>query len=249
MNQKTLGNLVAIHRFPVKSFGGERIPTAYLGRFGMAFDRQLAILDVQSGVLANAKNEARWPRLYFHRARCMHADANPPASADVCIVFEDGSTVLACSQNVHRRLSEVLGREVVLTSAADVHSSVSATYVDVAPIHIVTRASLDMLPGPDRESRIDPTRFRANLVIDTRTPPGFIEDAWVDRELAIGTAIVRITSRTQRCTRITLPQPASPVQPDLLQCIRQRNDGTLGIYAAVVKPGFIQTGDAVSLVR
>jgi uncharacterized protein YcbX len=249
MIRKTFGSLVAIHRYPVKSLGGERIAAAHLGRSGIAFDRQFAVLDVHRGVLANAKNEERWPRLYFHRARSMHSGVNPPASADVCITFADGSTVMASSPAIHQRLSEVLGREVLLARAADRHSSASGTYVDVAPLHIVTRASLDMIPGPGPESRIDPARFRANLVIDTETPPGFIEDAWVGHDLALGTAIVRIISRTRRCARITLPQPASLAQPGLLRCIDQRNSGTFGVYAEVIRPGVIQAGDSVRLER
>lgn len=247
MNRKTLGSLVAIHRYPVKSLGGERIPAAHLGRSGIAFDRQFAVLDMQSRVLANARNAERWPRMYFHRARSMHSGVNPPASADACITFADGSTVMTSSPAVHQRLSEVFGREVLLACAADMHSCASGTYVDVAPLHIVTRASLDMIPGSAPENRIDPARLRANLVIDTGTPPGFIEDAWVGHDLALGSAIVRIISRTRRCTRITLPQPASAPQPGLLRCIDQRNSGTFGVYAEVIKPGVIQVGDSIRL--
>jgi uncharacterized protein YcbX len=246
MNQTPVGRLAAIHRYPVKSLAGQRIPGVHLDHFGMLFDRQYAILDVESGLLVDAKNEQRWPRLYFHRARCMHPGEHPPVDADVCITLADGSRIMASSPAVHDRLSQVFGRKVVLISATPRHGTSLGSFADVAPIHLISRGSLDMIPGPQFGERVDVARFRPNLVLDL-AQPGFFEDTWIDREIAIGSAVLRILDRTRRCARITLPQPSSANQPELLRFIALGNASTLGVYAEVVKPGVIQTGDAVLL--
>jgi len=97
---------------------------------------------------------------------------------------------------------------------------------------------------PSEEGAI---RFRPNLVIDTPFQRGFAENRWIGKVVSVGSVRLRIIDGTRRCARITLRQPTSDKNPGLFEHILKVNDGRLGVYAEVLKPGFIQVGDAVIL--
>lgn len=243
-----VGTLGSIYRYPVKSMAGESLTMVYLERFGMAFDRSYAVVDLEGGILANAKNQTQWPHMYSYYAQYMDTSPVPGHAPHVCITLPDGSTVQSSDHNAHERLSEVFGREVVLKSAVQgCHSTAFGSFVDVAPIHLVTHSSINMLPGPSIGVPADVARLRPSLVINTGKKTGFVENIWVACEIEIGTAVLRITERTRRCSRITLPQPSSGEDPHLLRFVQQANGGTLGVYAEIIKPGLIRCGDTVCI--
>jgi hypothetical protein len=77
---------------------------------------------------------------------------------------------------------------------------------------------------------------------------GYVEDEWVGKEIAVGEAILRITGRAKRCILTTFAQGDLPQEPEILQSLCRQNDGNLGVYAHVVKPGSIRRGEEVFIV-
>ena len=78
------------------------------------------------------------------------------------------------------------------------------TFVDYAPIHLITTAALDRISDLIGH-RVDLRRYRPNLVVDTGgSDSGFVENDWVGRVLAIGSARLRIIMSTPRCAVPTL---------------------------------------------
>lgn len=67
-NDGTVGTVVALWRYPVKSMMGEELNAADLTERGVHGDRAYALLDTETGKVASAKNPRKWPNLFDHRA-------------------------------------------------------------------------------------------------------------------------------------------------------------------------------------
>jgi len=129
------------------------------------------------------------------------------------------------------------------------------TFQDVAPITIMTTAALDAMARHHPQGRWEPPRFRSNLVLDV---PGdrIVENDWVGRRLAIGGAVLEVSSATPRCVMTTLPQGDLPRDREILRAVARENRqefagfgrwACLGAYATVAEPGDVAVGDAVVL--
>lgn len=161
--------IAQLWRFPVKSMLGERLESATLTADGFVGDRAWAVIDRADGKVASAKNPRKWRPLLACRA----AFVDPPEAGSplppVRITFPDGRSVTSDDPTVDRALSEHLGREVTLTSAAPSGAIFEETWPDVegmAPAEFIdsTRARVD-----DGESVSD-------LALGLAAPPGTFFD-------------------------------------------------------------------------
>ncbi|MBN9111762.1 MAG: MOSC N-terminal beta barrel domain-containing protein [Pseudonocardia sp.] len=259
-------------RYPVKSMLGERISEGRVDAAGLRRDRGVAIIDAESGLVATAKHPRLWRDLLKYSATV--------DGGQVVITSPAGWTLDAASPDVDGRLSAELGRVVhVATDRPDgatverpdpedvlaegVEAAVPAatleigmgtpgtTFVDYAPLHLITSATLD-------EVGVEHVRYRPNLVLET--PPGtppFVENDWVGRELHVGEwTVLRISVPTPRCSVPTLEHGDLPRSPRAVRAVLTRNRvdvpgfGVLpcaGCYAEVVQGGTIRVGDEVTL--
>ncbi|MGH3744730.1 MAG: MOSC domain-containing protein, partial [Mycobacteriales bacterium] len=96
------------------------------------------------------------------------------------------------------------------------------TYQDVAPITLMTTASLRAAAALYPSGSWDPRRFRSSILIDH---PGdeFAEQDWVGRTLHIGTAVLSVFAPTPRCVMITLDQQDLPGDVGLLRTLAKHN--------------------------
>jgi uncharacterized protein len=131
------------------------------------------------------------------------------------------------------------------------------TFVDFAPLHLLTTSTLARIAELSPHGRADLERYRPNVVIRT-VSPGFTENDWLDRNLRIGDQIVlRVIARTPRCAVPTLAHGALPRNPDALRVLARHNrvepldsldaEPCAGVYAEVLRPGRIRAGDPVRL--
>ncbi|WP_082091485.1 MOSC domain-containing protein [Domibacillus tundrae] len=115
-------------------------------------------------------------------------------------------------------------------------------------VHIITTSTIDALRKHIPESRIEPRRFRPNIIIHVPDAEGFIENEWVGKVLTIGGRVqLKILQPTQRCLMTTLAQGDLPKDPNVLKSIVKNNAGSFGVYASVVKNGEIRTGDSIHI--
>ena len=278
-----IGSVLEIWRFPVKSMGGEQVPSTTIAERGVHGDRLWAVRDVDKNVLTNAK---RIPRLLLCRARFVEepaADVGPGTIPPVEITFPDGTSVRSTDADVDARLSAFLDRRVTLCALRDASdrehykaaSSTAAemreafaiddgepmpdfsmmplaklaelgryatppgTYFDAMPLHVITTASL---------GAFDRRRFRANIVVDTGSETGYLENEWTGATLAIGDVTAFVDCPTPRCSMPTrAQQPDIPADKSVLKTIVRDADRLLGAYATPTKPGAVRVGDAVTL--
>lgn len=132
------------------------------------------------------------------------------------------------------------------------------TFFDYTPIHILTTSTLEQLralyPGGQWEAR----RFRPNIVVDAATGEGgFVEDAWIGRELTAGDASLKVIDTMVRCVMTTLPQGDLPNDPGILRTVADhhrvlmpavgRELPAVGVAVTVIAGGRISRGDALGV--
>ena len=127
------------------------------------------------------------------------------------------------------------------------------TFQDVAPITILTMASLRCAHALAPASRWDARRFRANLLVDI-DGDAFIENEWVGQQFRVGDAVLEVIAPTPRCVMTTLAQGDLPADRDILRTVATSNRldvvgaglyACLGVYASVVVEGKIRCGDTI----
>lgn len=93
----------------------------------------------------------------------------------------------------------------------------------------------------------DVRRLRPNILIGG--VEGLDEFQWAGAELHIGQSVLYLDSRRGRCPMTTVDPDTLDRDPEVLRDIGRRFAGRLALNAAVVRPGAIQEGDRVTLVR
>jgi uncharacterized protein YcbX len=273
-----LGTVSVLRRYPVKSMLGEDLDTADVSLSGLARDRRLAVVSRRTGKVASAKYPRLWRDLLTMSAEALDEGAR--------ITLPGGKTVRSTDQDVDQALSALLDEPVTLTATPPPGASLDravpeavlrngtraqvpatlieigaaappGTFVDFAPLHLLTTATLDRIAelSPYRRAHLE--RYRPNMVIRTDAD-GFTENDWLGRELRVGDELVlRVIARTPRCAVPTLAHGDLPRDAEALRVLARHNrvrplpDSDLepcaGVYAEVLHPGRIRTGDPVRL--
>ena len=193
--------VVGLWRYPVKSLQGEPMDAARLEADGVAGDRRWGIRDQRTRRILTARR----------RPELLGASSTYGGDEPV-IILPDCSTVAGLGDRTDRQLSEWLASPVSLvpssgelgraeffadatddTSQAIEWTMPDGRYVDVAPILILTTASLRTAAGHYPNGAWDVRRFRPNVLIDLEGD-GWVEDSWVGRQIQIG-AVTLIPTR------------------------------------------------------
>jgi uncharacterized protein YcbX len=269
-------------RYPVKSMRGAQLDHARLGERGMDGDRTHALRDLETGKIASAKYPRKWGAL-LRCAACVTS-----AQEILCITLPDGRQLTAGQDDVDAALCALTRRAVRLVEAAPDSPEIerywpdvdglaqretvtsneigqgaptgAGAFVDYAPLHLLTTATLNALSGRHPSGQMDTRRFRPNLVIETpEAAQGFVENEWVGRTILIGPEVrLRVTTPTPRCVVPTLPQDQLAGDMAILRAIAAHNRPPvpalgnvrlpcLGAYASVERGGIVRVGDAVWL--
>ena len=133
------------------------------------------------------------------------------------------------------------------------YTSPLGTYFDVAPLHLVTTASIDALRRLLPVTAVEARRFRPNLLVATGDgggdgAEGFMEAAWTGRDVRVGGALLRMDAPAIRCVMTTRSQPDLPEDRRIMRALVRAANQNLGQYASVVTPGEVAVGDAVELL-
>ncbi|WP_035841816.1 MOSC domain-containing protein [Kitasatospora azatica] len=251
-----VGAVRELRRYPVKSMLGETVRAATVTERGLDGDRRLALLDLATGKVASAKQPRLWRELLTDRAARALRSARVGAVADELSDLL-GRTVLLTDQPPadatldRARPEEVLSAGPEAEVAHDVSRLRAGTFFDFAPLHLVSTATLARVGA-------EAARYRPNVVVEV-PGQGFVENAWVGRELTIGQELrLQVVAPTPRCAIPTLPHGALPAHPEALRIPARDNRlvplpgmaefPCAGVYAQILAPGRVAEGDQVCLV-
>jgi uncharacterized protein YcbX len=261
-------------RYPVKSMMGEKVDSAYFAEHGMLGDRAYALIDKATGKVASAKNPRKWPTLFNFAASYIKPPQPREAIPPVTIALPDGGSITSDSPDASMILAKALDREVSLAYGAPEKSTLEeywpdletllahrdevtdeamppATFFDCAPVHVLTTSTLAKLAELYPAGMFQPQRFRPNILIAApTTSASFVEDEWIGRTIAIGAEVrIKITGNTGRCVMTTLAQNGLPRDLGILRTAALHNQGRVGVYAEVVRPGKVHDKDPITIVE
>ena len=243
-----LGTVTVLRRYPVKSMLGEDLDAAEVSRSGLARDRRLAVVSRRTGKVASAK----YPRLWRDMLTLSAVLGQPVTLTDIP---PPGAAL-------DRAVPEAVLRDGIKAQVAATLIEIGAaappgTFVDFAPLHLITTATLDRIAELSPYRRVRLERYRPNVVIRTEAA-GFAENDWLGRDLHVGDDLVlRVIARTPRCAIPTLVHGDLPRDTEALRVVARHNrvrplpeadpEPCAGVYAEVLHPGRIRAGDPVRL--
>lgn len=137
------------------------------------------------------------------------------------------------------------------TQLANAMAAPAGSFFDVAPLHLLTQASLRRLRELQPASLFEVERFRPNVVLEGDAAP-FGENEWGGVTVHLGEEVTApVLIPTMRCIMPTLPQHDLPKDNETLRTLSRHNRieipglGTwscLGAYAGVATGGRLSVG-------
>jgi hypothetical protein len=236
---------------PVKGLRVTAADELDIGPAGPVGDRAFLVVDADNGLLLTtrtptllqvaARLEGGELTLTFPDGRAVAAVPEPGARAETANYEGRRIAGRLVEGELAEALSEHLQRPVRLLAR-----DATDRGADDAPVTLMSQASLAAL-APALDGAVpDPRRFRMTITIDG--VDAWEEHGWSGRELAAGTAVLRVSEPVPRCVVTTRdPERGSRDVPTLkaLATLRGKDDVTFGVWCEVVAPGRVRVGDAV----
>lgn len=210
---------------------------------GVEGDRQYALFDPTSGNVAAPEKDARWrPALFLKSAKDVDGAR---------IGFPDGSWFHVADPLVLPMLSDHFGFNVAVGRYTNLNGrSASLPQINnrynVAPIHLVTTASLRKLETLVPAAKIDQRRFRPNILIDCENEADFAETGWILETVHLGGLVCKVTEPTKRCGMTLIAHPGLEEEAEILRSLVRHAARSLGVYCDIVTSGDVQVGNLVS---
>lgn len=169
---QSLARVQSLHRYPLKSAGGERLDEVRIGTQGLDQDRRWALTAADGSVLTSKQA----PSLRLAEV----------ASRDGRLVVSVGEGKPVEGADAVEALAGLAGVPVDVEDAPGDHQQVAA-------VHLV---SVGAVSAPDAPGGCDPEP-RANVVVDLPEPGA--ERSWLGRRVALGKVELRITRTPSQC--------------------------------------------------
>lgn len=127
------------------------------------------------------------------------------------------------------------------------YSTPPGMFVDLAPVHVMTRTSLATIGAELGGGEVDVRRFRPNVLLELDAPGDALPEAhWTGGHLTLGGAVLEVTMPTIRCVVPSRAQPGLEVDRRVTRAVAGRANRCLGSYCWVDSGGAVRVGaDAV----
>jgi len=216
-------------RYPVKSLAGESLTHAHVDRGGVPFDRRYIIIDGDAKRRGKALTARLVADLLAYRATVEGQAVRVRAPDGRVFAMDD-----AFSSHLESALSRPISIETAVVAGQPFH--------DAHDILVLNDASVRALEQ-EWGSKVNPLRFRPNIMLggDDLTP--YVENEWVGRHFKVGEAIFEGAALDERCVLTTIDPDTLARDPSFLRLIVERHDQCFGLYCRVERAGKIAVGD------
>jgi uncharacterized protein YcbX len=219
-----IGTVAEIWRYPVKSMSGERLDCCPVTATGLEGDRRWALVDGAPNRHGKLYTNTEDARLMTYRARVSGEGVEVATPAGQSRRLDDRFVA---------ELAAAVSRPLNLRDQAGNNFDDSHVLV----VNLATIAAFALEAGVE----IDRRRFRANFYVDGLEPEE--EIGWLDRRIRVGSAVLEVVKRCERCAVISRDPDTTLASPELLRLLTQTSDTCMGVYCRVHTPGLVMTGD------
>lgn len=236
------GTVVSLHRWPVKSLGGEDVAALVLDGRGAAGDRTHALLDARHA-------DAQHPRLLTARQapRMLLWRAAYPAVGDEAIALDDPPRPVLTAPGGERfawddpalpaALEADLGVPVALRRDVRGQQDLGDTVL------LTTTATHAAVAGALGD--LDLRRWRTNVHVRFDEVPAFAEEAWEHGRARIGDVPLDLLHPCLRCAIPTRDPDTAAKRGEVLRWLTRERQGIFGINAHPAARGTIRVGHPV----
>lgn len=229
---RPLGVLHGLWRYPVKSMAAESLETAEVSWQGIPGDRRWAFLrpDSQSSGFP-------FQTIRDHARMCVYQPRlTDPERADASGVLVRTPGDDARHEVDDPALAARLGDGVRVTRLKrGLFDAMSLSLISTATVaEACERAGVPYAPQ----------RFRPNLLVEADESRPFGEREWVGRTLRVGDADLRVDRLNTRCVIVDVDPVDGRRSGNVLRSLADQA-ACAGVYATVVTPGRLRTGDEV----
>lgn len=233
------GVVWSLHRWPVKSMGGEEVRALAVDDRGAAGDRTHAVRELRREAWRTlTAREA--PRLLAWSAAYAEAEPAVDAPPTPALVAPDGRSYGWEDPELVGALGADLGREVALRRDL-------AGQQDLERSLLVTTRATHAAIEEELGRPLDLRRWRTNLHLDLDAG-AFAEEGWEGRVLEVGDVRLQLLHPCARCVIPTRDPDTQRKDADLLRHLARHHDVRFGINARALGPGRVAVGDRVRLV-
>lgn len=241
MSGRADGELVELHRWPVKSMAGEPVAELSVDRCGAGGDRTHAVYDRHKG-LPRRLTARQAPRLLAWTASYPNhpgAALDPAAPPEPVLRAPDGLQLAWGDPRLPEILSADLGRDVELRSD-------SAGQQDLGETVLVTIQSTLEAVAVELGCELDLRRFRTNLHV-ALDAPAFAENGWEGGRITVGEAELELLHPCRRCAIPTRSPDTQEKWGELLRHLFREHGGIFGINARPLGRATVRIGDPVAI--
>ncbi len=233
INDRQVGRVVGLWRYPVKSMGPEALAEAEVSWHGLAGDRRWAF--IRDGVVRSG-----FPWLTLRQRKDM--SHYRPSFVEPAQPDKSPTVVRTPSGDTFDVTDSALAAELCPDGARLIKQDRGV--FDTFPLSLITTQTIARL-GEDVGTQLDAQRFRPNFLVEAAEEEPFLEDSWVGSVLRIGSLRMRIDKRDGRCVVITIDPETSESNPAILRAVARDREGCLGVYGSIVEPGRVTMNDPV----
>ncbi|MDU0200881.1 MOSC domain-containing protein [Paenibacillus sp. MAH-36] len=234
-----VGEISEITRYPVKSFAGETLDACRVDTYGLFGDRFCAFYDETKEGWNRFITARDIPKMRGYTARLLNNEIS---------VTSPNGEIFSWNEELLKEIQRYTNRKV---SKADYKApnpeDPKLMSVDLASILIITDSSLRRLESIWGK-KLDKRRFRANIILSLNEN-NFDETDWIGKQLSFGDVKLKVESSCERCSIITLDPDTLERDVTLLKKVNEQMNLCFGLYASVIKPGQICTGQKVYLIE
>ena len=235
--QASVGVVVSIARYPVKSMRAEYLEAADLHWPWLHGDRQYAFVKAPNTSGFPWLTGRDLPSLVQYKAQ--YANPGDPAHSKVTVTDPDGAMFDIRDPALASRLAEAAGVPVWLLR-------LGRGCFDAMPVSILTTTMAEIIEEA-HGAPVAIDRFRTNVVIRP-TDPAVTEQDWLGGHLAFEDgAALDVGWATPRCAMVGIDAATGVRDASVVRTVVQRFQNRVGAYCAVRRPGKIQVGDEVML--
>jgi len=234
-NVVSVGRVVGLWRYPVKSMAAEVLGKVDVSWHGLQGDRRWAFI-------RNHSTSSGFPWFTLRERNDMNKyvpSFSHPSEADTsqAVVRTPTGDVLDVDDPALGLALCPLGAQVIRQSRG---------IFDTFPLSLITTQTIARL-GEMVGDELDVLRFRPNILVEADDDLPFLEDSWVGQIMRIGALRMRVDQRDGRCVVITIDPATSERNPKILRTVADERQRCLGVYGSTVEPGRVALTDTVQL--